>query len=88
MISAGLDGIKNKIKPPAPIEKNLYAMCETELEKERVPLLPRSLVEALDEMEKSTMAKHVLSEFLFNRFIELKRIEAQEYGRYFHTEYL
>jgi glutamine synthetase len=82
MISAGLDGIKNKIKPPAPIEKNLYAMCETELEKERVPLLPRSLVEALDEMEKSTMAKHVLSEFLFNRFIELKRIEAQEYGRY------
>ncbi|MGB9635906.1 MAG: glutamine synthetase family protein [Thermoplasmata archaeon] len=82
MIAAGLEGIKNKIEPPEPVEMNLYERCEGELQKKEIALLPTSLSQALDEMENGTLAKKVLSEFLFQRFIELKRAEALEYSRY------
>jgi len=82
MIAAGVDGIKNRIEPPPPVEKNIYAMCEKEIKELNVELLPTSLFEAIEEMEKSKLLKEVLSDILFKSFIELKRAEALEYSRY------
>ncbi|MEM3567834.1 MAG: hypothetical protein QXS83_04640, partial [Thermoplasmata archaeon] len=82
MVAAGLDGIKNKIEPPEPLEKNMYELSEQEIRKLKVECLPSNLSDAIDEMEKSKLLREVLTEFLFKRFIELKRAEALEYARY------
>ena len=50
MLMAGLDGIRNKIEPGQPIDKNIYELPENEAKKVRT--VPRSLEEALDALDK------------------------------------
>ena len=47
---AGMDGIRNKIEPPKPIDKNLYELEPEEAAK--VKSMPGSLDQALDALEK------------------------------------
>lgn len=50
MLMAGLDGIKNKIDPGSPTDKDLFELGEDELKK--IPTVPGSLDQALDALEK------------------------------------
>ncbi len=50
MLMAMLDGIKNKIKPGEPLDKDIYDLEPEELAK--VPKTPGSLEEALNNLEK------------------------------------
>ncbi len=50
MLMAQLDGIKNKIKPGDPLDKDIYDLEPEELDK--VPKTPGSLEEALNNLEK------------------------------------
>jgi len=50
MLMAGLDGVKNKIDPGQPIDKNIYELPENEAKKVRT--VPRSLEESLDALDK------------------------------------
>ncbi|MDF5734703.1 MULTISPECIES: type I glutamate--ammonia ligase [unclassified Nostoc] len=50
MLCAGLDGIKNKIHPGEPLDKNIYELSPEELAK--VPSTPGSLELALQSLEK------------------------------------
>jgi len=50
MLCAGLDGIKNKIDPGQPLDKNIYELSPEELAK--VPSTPGSLELALEALEK------------------------------------
>ena len=50
MLMAGLDGVKNKIEPPPPIEKDLYELPAAEAKK--IKSMPGSLDQALDALEK------------------------------------
>lgn len=50
MLMAGLDGIRNKIEPPKPIDKDLYELEPEEAAK--VKSMPGSLEQALDALEK------------------------------------
>ena len=47
---AAIDGMKNKIHPGEPIDKNLYELSLTEMEK--ITSAPASLEEALDALEQ------------------------------------
>jgi len=49
MLMAGLDGIKNKIEPPLPVDKDLYELPPDELA--NVAQVPGSLGEVLDALE-------------------------------------
>ncbi|MBD2681171.1 MULTISPECIES: type I glutamate--ammonia ligase [Nostoc] len=49
MLCAGLDGIKNKIDPGSPLDKNIYELSPEELAK--VPSTPGSLELALEALE-------------------------------------
>ncbi len=49
-LMAGLDGIRNKIDPGAPVEKDLYELKPEEAAK--IPSTPGSLGEVLDALEK------------------------------------
>lgn len=50
MLMAGIDGIKNKIDPGRPMDKNLYDL--TPEETAGIPVLPSSLEEALDALSR------------------------------------
>ena len=49
MLMAGLDGIKNKIEPPAPVDKDLYELPPDEAAS--IPQVPASLGQVLDALE-------------------------------------
>jgi glutamine synthetase len=50
MLMAGLDGIKNKIDPGKPMDKDLYHLSESELKK--IPQVCGSLREAMENLDK------------------------------------
>lgn len=49
-LMAGIDGIRNRIEPPEPIDKDLYELPPEE--HAEIKTLPASLEEALDELER------------------------------------
>ena len=78
-LMAGLDGIKNRIEPPEPVDKDLYELPPEE--HEAIAQVPGSLPEVLLALE----ADH---EFLLEGDVftdgphrDLDRVEAQERGR-------
>ena len=49
MLMAGIDGIKNKIEPPEPVDKDLYELPPDEAAS--IPMVPGSLEAVLDNLE-------------------------------------
>lgn len=79
ILTAALDGIKNKIEAPASVDVNIYHLTDKERKKQKIESLPGSLAEAVDYMEKSSIAKEALGEHIYNEFITAKRMEWDEY---------
>ena len=74
MLMAGLDGIKNKIEPPAPVDKDLYELPPEE--HANIATVPSSLGEALDALEKDhdfLTAGNVFTPDLIETWIDYKR---------------
>src|SRR5690606_12512402 len=73
-LMAGLDGIKNKIEPHEPVDKDLYELPPEEAKGS--PQVPGSLEESLAALEKDhdfLTAGGVFSEDLIQTWITLKR---------------
>ena len=78
-LAAGLDGIERKLVPPDPVNKNIFTMSFRERRKFRIDELPRDLHEALNELEKDDVIRAALGPHIYERFVEAKREEWQEY---------
>lgn len=91
-LQAGLYGIKNRIAPPSPCERNIYCMTDAERAKTEITSLPESLKLALDELEANAVLRAALGEHVFHRYLEAKRIEWARYRVQVHpwelSEYL
>jgi glutamine synthetase len=79
ILKAGIDGIKNKVIPPKPVNGNIYEMSQDERKRQNIDSLPQSLEEALACLKVDEVIKDALGEHIFNRFTEAKMIEWQEY---------
>ncbi len=79
MLAAGLDGIKNELSPPPPVEENLYHFDEFQRAQRNVGTLPAFLGEALDELERDHVIRQALGDHVYDRFLEAKRAEWNEY---------
>ena len=79
MLAAGLKGIEDNYKLPEPVEEDIYQMTEAERQKMGIEELPGSLDEAVVEVEKSEVVKEALGDHVFNKFIENKKIEWDNY---------
>jgi len=79
MLHAGLDGIENNCELPPPLDKNLYDLSEEERKKAGIEALPGSLGEAISLTEKSEFVRRALGDHIFNRLIELKKKEWEDY---------
>ena len=81
MLKAGLDGIKNNLQPPEPVEENIYTLDDESLVKKNIGVLPTSLWEALDELKKDKLMEEVLGAHLFERYIDVKTKEWDEFKK-------
>jgi len=79
VLKAGLDGIKNKMTPPPPIEGNIFHMREAEMAAKDIETLPANLNEALRELKKNRLICDFLGEHILDRFIAAKNLEWEEY---------
>ena len=82
-LMAGLDGIKNRFEPPAPVDKDLYELPPEEAK--NVPQVPGSLAEVLDALEKDhdyLTAGGVFTEDLIETWIEFKRKNEVDASRF------
>ncbi|MDP9350475.1 MAG: type I glutamate--ammonia ligase [Chloroflexota bacterium] len=82
MLKAGLDGIKNELEAPESVEENLYLFDETMLAKHGVRTLPGSLGEAITELKRDELIQEALGEHIYERFVEAKQMEWDEYRKY------
>ncbi|MEV6973278.1 type I glutamate--ammonia ligase [Kitasatospora sp. NPDC093806] len=76
MLMAGLDGIKNKIEPLEPVDKDLYELAPEE--HANVPQVPSSLpavLEALEADHEYLLAGNVFTPDLIETWIDFKRTQ-------------
>ncbi len=78
-LAAGLDGIREKIDCGEPVNKNIARMSYRERRRLRIDDLPRDLHEALDYLEKDAVVREALGEHIYERYLDAKREEWQEY---------
>ena len=79
-VSAGLDGIANKMDPGNPNLGNLYAKSLTEITESGIKLLPQSLWEAIGELREDAVVQEALGP-IAKEFIDLKTLEWETYDR-------
>jgi glutamine synthetase len=75
LLAAGLDGIKNKLTPPKPVDRNIYVMTKEERLEEGIVDLPSTLAEALENLKSDEVITNALGKHLFEHFVEAKEIE-------------
>ena len=79
MLAAGMDGIKNGICPPDPIERDIYKMKPQEKEKLGIGSLPENLGESLSRMAESALIKETLGDHIFDHYLHIKGWEWDEF---------
>ncbi|MGH2825470.1 MAG: type I glutamate--ammonia ligase [Actinomycetota bacterium] len=75
LLMAGLDGIRNKIEPPEPMDKDLYELPPEDLAE--VPQVPGSLDGALDALEADheyLLEGGVFTEDVISHWVDYKRV--------------
>jgi glutamine synthetase len=77
---AGLDGIKRRLDPGEPNLGNMYEMSLEDMTRKRIRVLPQSLTEALDELERDEIIQAGLGP-IYPEFMRLKRMEWNDYHR-------
>jgi glutamine synthetase len=83
ILLAGLDGVRRKIDPGDPIDEDVYHMTPERRRNLGVRELPRSLEEALDDLESdSEWLKPAFPGELVEAYIDLKRREARRLAAY------
>ena len=81
----GLKGIKKKVEPPEPYQKDPNKLSREDIRKLHIAMLPSSLREALECLEGSKDMRKLMGDEIFERFITLKQEEMMNYRRHIST---
>lgn len=79
MLMAGLEGIRQKMELPDPLEETLITRSRGRLR--QIDTLPNSLEEALDVMADDDVVMGALGPYLSDRYIAAKRQEVEAYNK-------
>jgi len=79
ILEVGLDGVRKKIDPGEPVEKNVYNLSEAKRRELGIEVLPTSLKEALEEWKCDEICIHALGKENAEKYVELKMEEWREY---------
>jgi glutamine synthetase len=77
MLHTGLEGIREKLPPPAPAEEDLYHLDPSR--RQQLETMPGSLGEAVDALEADPLMRTALGDHIYDRYIAAKRQEWDEY---------
>lgn len=80
-LEAGLEGIRQGMTPPAPVDKNIFEMSKRELTRSGIHMLPLNMYEAIRKAEKDGFIREVLGNHIFERYITAKKHEWSEYSQ-------
>ncbi len=84
MIAAGLDGIRRKLDPGEPVNKNIFRMSHREKRRHRIDELPANLYEAVQELRKDPVIQEALGTHIYEHFVEAKLAAWHEYVAVVH----
>ena len=76
---AGLDGVKNSLRPCPPINANIFELTEEDKAKYSIDNLPTNLYEAIQEMQKDELVVNTLGPHIMDRYIDAKLKEWKGY---------
>ena len=79
LLAAGMDGIKNKIKPGDREYINLFKLTREDREQMGIANLPENLKDAIKELKKDDVIKEALGEHVFKMFVQAKSKEWDEF---------
>jgi glutamine synthetase len=79
LLLAGREGIERGYELPEPMEKNLYHLSPDERRRLGIEQLPETLGEAIEITSESELVLRTLGEHIFNRYVEIKRQEWEDY---------
>jgi glutamine synthetase len=79
LLHAGLEGIEKGYELPEPMERNLYHLAPDDRRRLGIEQLPETLGEAIELTAESELVLRALGEHMFNRYIEIKRQEWDDY---------
>jgi len=82
LIAAGLDGIDRELDPGEPMNINLYDLSLEEIIAKNISILPQSLGDALDELEKDSIFVEAMGSEIVSEFLKVKRAEWGDYLRH------
>ena len=78
-LAAGLDGIKNKIEPPAETRINAFEISKDEKKAMDMHSLPGDLIHAVKELKRDEFVQEVLGTHITEKYIEAKEDEWNRY---------
>jgi glutamine synthetase len=84
MLAAGLDGVKHDMKPPASVERNIFAMDARERAALDIKSLPANLREAMDALMADGLVVSTLGDHVVTKFMEAKEREWEDYRMHVH----
>jgi glutamine synthetase len=75
MLNSGLDGIKNDLPVPDPVNVDIFEMTPDEKEEAGIASLPANLFEAIQKLKNNPIAKESLGPHILEKYIEGKEKE-------------
>ncbi|UCE44372.1 MAG: glutamine synthetase [Candidatus Bathyarchaeota archaeon] len=81
MLAAGLKGIEERIKPPDPVEEDVYGFDDGKLARFYIKTLPQDLGEAIEAFRKSKFMRETMGEHVFSKYLEIKKAEWTEFQK-------
>jgi glutamine synthetase len=79
LLHAGLEGIEKGYELQQPMETNLYHLTAEQRTERGIVALPETLGEAITELAGSDLVRRALGPHIFDRYVELKRQEWDQY---------
>jgi len=79
MLTAGLDGVRNRTDPGPPVNKNVFEMSHREKRRLRIDDLPGDLHEAVEAMKRDPIVRDALGDHIYEHFVEAKEASWHEY---------
>ncbi len=78
-LGSGLEGIEQKLMPPASVDCNIFEMSQEEKNARKIEEIPGTLLEAIEALEQDPLMKEILGEHVYHKYMEAKKEEWQSY---------
>jgi len=79
MLAAGLDGVKRNMKPPKPVEQDVYEFDDAKLKEFKIDMLPFSIKRSVEELGKDEVVRAALGKHTYDNFVQAKLAEFDDY---------